>query len=87
MPLRSRVAALLVALVVGAAGLVAVPMASPASAHGGACDAHARKPKFVDERTVKVSGWFSCPKGHQKMTITVELWVRFSGRAWEKWLD
>lgn len=71
-----RLLCLVVAVLVAAPVLVAVPLAEPATAHGGACTVYAPKPRYVSGGDIKVFGSFSCPIAHQKISVIVRVEAR-----------
>jgi hypothetical protein len=77
--MRLRLTALAATLAFVAGLLVAVPLAAPAGAHGGACDAYAQKPKLVRPGEMEVFGSFWCPSAHQKVVLTVQIQARAKG--------
>jgi hypothetical protein len=83
--MRRRVLAMVAALGLAASVLAMVPTASPAVAHGGSCDAYARKPRIVSGNRMEVFGSFWCPRGHQKISITVVIQAREPGGKWGRW--
>jgi hypothetical protein len=83
--MQRRVLVLVVAVAITASVLATVPSAAPALAHGGSCDAFARKPRIVSGRNMEVFGSFWCPRGHQKISITVVIQGREPGGTWGRW--
>jgi hypothetical protein len=83
--MRLRALVLVAAVTLAASALATVPSASPALAHGGSCDAFARKPRIVSGRDMEVFGSFWCPRGHQKISITVVIQGREPGGKWGRW--